>query len=73
MEPVPPSVAAVSRRSTGLVAVSKKFAELCRERGLAAEHVDGQSSERQATLERFRKGADGLVADEVVYALDLCG
>ena len=38
-----------------LIAVSKKFAELCRERGLAAEHVDGRTGERQAVLERFRK------------------
>jgi len=38
-----------------LIAVSKRFAEICRERGLLAEHVDGQSNERQATLERFRK------------------
>ena len=32
-----------------LIAVSKQFAELCRERGLKAEHVDGQTSDRQAT------------------------
>ena len=38
-----------------LIAVSKRFAEICRERGLLAEHIDGQSNERQATLERFRK------------------
>ena len=38
-----------------LIAVSKQFAELCRERGLAAEHVDGQSGTRQETLERFRR------------------
>ena len=38
-----------------LIAVSKWFAELCRERGLLAEHVDGQSRERQATLERFKR------------------
>ena len=38
-----------------LIAVSKRFAEICRERGLLAEHIDGQSTERQATLERFRK------------------
>lgn len=37
-----------------LIWVSKRFAELCRERGLAAEHVDGQSTDRAATLERFR-------------------
>jgi superfamily II DNA or RNA helicase len=38
-----------------LIAVSKRFAEICRERGLLAEHVDGQSRERQATLERFKR------------------
>lgn len=38
-----------------LIAVSKQFAELCRDRGLAAEHVDGQSAERAATLDRFRR------------------
>ncbi len=38
-----------------LIKVSKQFAEICRERGLLAEHVDGQTSERQAALERFRR------------------
>ena len=38
-----------------LIAVSKRFAELCRDRGLLAEHVDGKTSERQAALERFRR------------------
>jgi superfamily II DNA or RNA helicase len=38
-----------------LIAVSKRFAEICRERGLLAEHVDGQSRERQATLDRFKR------------------
>ena len=38
-----------------LIAVSKRFAQICRDRGLLAEHVDGQTTERQATLERFRK------------------
>ncbi len=38
-----------------LIAVSKRFAEICRERGLLAEHVDGQTSERQAILERFKR------------------
>jgi type I site-specific restriction endonuclease len=35
--------------------VSKRFAEICRERGLLAEHVDGQTNERQAILERFKR------------------
>jgi superfamily II DNA or RNA helicase len=38
-----------------LIAVSKRFAEICRDRGLLAEHVDGQTSERQAILERFKR------------------
>ena len=38
-----------------LIAVSKRFAEICRERGLLAEHVDGQTNERQAILERFKR------------------
>lgn len=38
-----------------LIKVSERFAELCRDRGLLAEHVDGQTSNRQATLERFRR------------------
>jgi superfamily II DNA or RNA helicase len=38
-----------------LIRVSKLFAEICRDRGLLAEHVDGQTSERQAALERFRR------------------
>jgi superfamily II DNA or RNA helicase len=38
-----------------LIAVSKRFAEICRERGLLAEHVDGQTSERQAILDRFKR------------------
>ncbi len=38
-----------------LIAVSKRFAEICRERGLLAEHVDGQTNERQAILDRFKR------------------
>lgn len=38
-----------------LIAVSERFAALCRARGLKVEHVDGQSSDRQAILERFRR------------------
>jgi len=38
-----------------LIRVSKLFAEICRKRGLLAEHVDGQTSERKAALERFKR------------------
>lgn len=37
------------------IGISKRFAGLCRDRGLLAEHVDGQTSERAATLERFKR------------------
>ena len=38
-----------------LIAVSERFAALCRQRGLKAEHVDGQSTNRRAILTRFRR------------------
>ena len=38
-----------------LIKVSQQFAAICRERGLLAEHVDGQTNERRAVLERFRR------------------
>ena len=38
-----------------LVAVSERFAAICRDRGLKAEHVDGQSTDRRAILNRFRR------------------
>ena len=49
-----------------LIKVSKQFAELCRERGLAAEHVDGQSSERAATLERFRNDETRILTNAML-------
>ncbi len=49
-----------------LISVSKRFAELCRERGLLAEHVDGQSSERAATLERFRKDETRILTNAML-------
>lgn len=38
-----------------LIAVSKRFAQICRDRGLLAEHVDGQSTDRQEVLGRFKR------------------
>jgi len=38
-----------------LIAVSKRFAQICRDRGLLAEHVDGQSNDRQEVLGRFKR------------------
>ena len=38
-----------------LISVSERFAAICRQRGLKAEHVDGQTSDRRAVLNRFRR------------------
>jgi superfamily II DNA or RNA helicase len=49
-----------------LIAVSKRFAEICRERGLLAEHIDGQTNERKATLERFRKDETRILCNAML-------
>ena len=49
-----------------LIKVSQRFAELCRERGLAAEHVDGQSTERAATLDRFRRDETRILCNAML-------
>lgn len=49
-----------------LIALSKQFAAMCRERGIAAEHVDGESSERATTLARFRQGETTLVSNAML-------
>jgi superfamily II DNA or RNA helicase len=49
-----------------LIAVSKRFAQMCRDRGLLAEHVDGQSSERQAALERFRRDETRILTNAML-------
>lgn len=49
-----------------LIRLSQQFAEMCRERGIAAEHVDGQSSERSACLARFSRGETTLVSNAML-------
>ncbi len=49
-----------------LIAVSKHFAQICRDRGLLAEHVDGQTTERQATLERFRRDETRILCNAML-------
>jgi superfamily II DNA or RNA helicase len=49
-----------------LIAVSKRFAEICRDRGLLAEHVDGQTTERRATLERFRNDETRILCNAML-------
>ena len=49
-----------------LVAVSKQFAALCRERGLKAEHVDGQTNERRAVLDRFQRDETRILTNAML-------
>lgn len=49
-----------------LIAVSKRFAQICRDRGLLAEHVDGQSTERQAALERFKRDETRILTNAML-------
>jgi superfamily II DNA or RNA helicase len=49
-----------------LIAVSKQFAAICLERGLLAEHVDGQTTERRAVLERFRRDETRILTNAML-------
>lgn len=49
-----------------LISLSQHFARLCRERGLAAEHVDGQSRERAETLARFARNETRLLTNAML-------
>jgi superfamily II DNA or RNA helicase len=49
-----------------LIAVSKRFAQMCRDRGLLAEHVDGQTTERQAALERFKRDETRILTNAML-------
>ena len=49
-----------------LITVSKQFVAMCRERGIAAEHVDGTSSDRSEILARFSRGETKLVSNAML-------
>ncbi len=49
-----------------LVSLSREFAELCRARGLAAEHVDGQSPDRKEILARFSRGETRVLTNAML-------
>jgi superfamily II DNA or RNA helicase len=49
-----------------LIWVSERFADLCRQRGIAAEHVDGQSRDRKEILARFSRGETRLLANAML-------
>ena len=51
-----------------LIAISEQLATLCRKRGMAAEHIDGQSRDRQEILERFKTGQTKLLANAMLLS-----
>lgn len=49
-----------------LIAISQQLALLCRLRGIAAEHIDGQSGDRQEILARFKRGETTLLTNAML-------
>lgn len=46
----------------GLIETSQHFVEVCRNRGINARHVDGQSPDRKQLLEGFERGDFSLIS-----------
>ncbi|XHR30881.1 MAG: DEAD/DEAH box helicase [Chthoniobacteraceae bacterium] len=51
-----------------LISISKDLARICRLRGIAAEHIDGQSKDRTVILDRFRRGKTTLLTNAMLLA-----
>ncbi len=49
-----------------LISLSREFTELCRERGLRAEHVDGASEDRRDILARFSRGETRVLCNAML-------
>ncbi len=49
-----------------LVSISQDLARLCREHGIRAEHIDGQSRDRAAILDRFKRGQTTLLTNAML-------
>ena len=49
-----------------LISLSERFAAMCRERGLAAEHVDGQSRDRAGILARFSRNETRILSNAML-------
>lgn len=49
-----------------LIRLSEQFAAMCRQRGIAAEHVDGQTSDRAECLARFSRGETTLLTNAML-------
>ncbi len=49
-----------------LIATSLEFVRICREEGLLAEHVDGNSPDRKAILKRFSRGETRLLSNAML-------
>jgi superfamily II DNA or RNA helicase len=62
--------AAIGTRKTlvflPLVRTSRRFVELCREAGLTAEHIDGQSTDRKEILDRYAAGEFQVLANSLL-------
>lgn len=49
-----------------LIRTSEKFVAMCRERGLAAEHIDGESDDREAIRGRFERGETTILVNSML-------
>jgi superfamily II DNA or RNA helicase len=49
-----------------LIKLSEQFALLCKTRGIAAEHIDGTTTERSEILERFSSGHTRLLSNAML-------
>ena len=49
-----------------LISISQQLVALCRQRGMAAEHIDGQSKDRQEILKRFKVGKTTLLSNAML-------
>lgn len=49
-----------------LVRTSRQFVDLCREAGFAAEHIDGQTDDRRAILDRFAAGEIQILSNSML-------
>jgi superfamily II DNA/RNA helicase len=49
-----------------LVALSERFSQICREKGIKAEHIDGNTPDRKEILSRFRSGETRLLSNAML-------
>ncbi len=49
-----------------LIRTSEKFVQMCQERGLRAEHIDGESDDRDAIRDRFENGTTDILVNSML-------